>query len=304
MSRIDPVSGRPRADAEVRYTEIPVRDPELAPYVTRFYALQSTDRADPRRDGWTLSSRHPLMTRLLPNADANLLFDLGARHLPDRALILGPMEHPLPTTFTYGLDLFGVAFSIGIPAGFLGATARDLANRLVPLRELWDGIDSRACLALSRTQDMNERARRLERLLRARLSRSHIGSARTPADRLSTLGLDGVLARIAAEHGNVRVASLARADGVSRQHFTRRFKREVGVGPKTYARIVRFQTVLGAMSSAPRWAELAADLGYFDQAHLITEFRDWVGVSPARLHRTFAELGTPPNARDQSPARS
>jgi len=67
--------------------------------------------------------------------------------------------------------------------------------------------------------------------------------------------------------------------GVSARHLERVFFARVGLGPKAFARIVRFQNVL--RSSLPDWAAIAADCGYTDQAHLIHEFREFTGQTPA-----------------------
>jgi AraC-like DNA-binding protein len=78
------------------------------------------------------------------------------------------------------------------------------------------------------------------------------------------------------------VADVARTLGVSGRTLRRTFRATVGLGPKTYARIARFQRALALGSrSEGSWAEVARAAGYFDQSHLIAEFRDLALVAPA-----------------------
>ena len=84
--------------------------------------------------------------------------------------------------------------------------------------------------------------------------------------------------------GNVAVSTLAAKLGCSRKHLIARFRDQVGLPPKLLARILRFQRVLRRIDAAPtlpRWADVAADCGYFDQAHLIREFREFSGSTPS-----------------------
>jgi AraC-like DNA-binding protein len=80
----------------------------------------------------------------------------------------------------------------------------------------------------------------------------------------------------------VRVATVTAAVGLSEKRFIERFKAEVGVTPKRYCRLLRFQqvvTIAHALSDAD-WADVAVSCGYSDQSHLIHEFREFSGVTP------------------------
>jgi methylphosphotriester-DNA--protein-cysteine methyltransferase len=78
-----------------------------------------------------------------------------------------------------------------------------------------------------------------------------------------------------------------------------RFKQQVGLPPKTAARLARFGQVWRRLATHPpaRWDELAADSGYADQAHLIRDFRQFTGASPAAfLAHPQAQTAVPPPA--------
>jgi AraC-like DNA-binding protein len=75
--------------------------------------------------------------------------------------------------------------------------------------------------------------------------------------------------------------------GYSHRHVVRTFEQAVGLKPKTYGRLRRFDRVLARLAAEPdaSWADLAAAEGYTDQAHLIREFRSFAGVTPGRYRR-------------------
>jgi AraC-like DNA-binding protein len=81
------------------------------------------------------------------------------------------------------------------------------------------------------------------------------------------------------------VFAVAAELGVSERHLRRVFRETVGVSPKAFARIARFHRALGAGRQDARagWASIAAAAGYYDQAHLIAEFRAIAGVTPRVL---------------------
>jgi AraC-like DNA-binding protein len=79
------------------------------------------------------------------------------------------------------------------------------------------------------------------------------------------------------------IAAVADELGVSHKHLIQQFRNEVGLTPKRYCRIQRFQSVLRAIQNQRKveWADIACAGGYFDQAHFIREFRDFSGLNPA-----------------------
>ena len=77
---------------------------------------------------------------------------------------------------------------------------------------------------------------------------------------------------------------LATDAGISSRQLERRFLREIGVGPKLLGRILRFQQVFRAVERLDaRWASIAVDCGYYDQAHLIRDFNQFAGQTPSVL---------------------
>jgi AraC-like DNA-binding protein len=85
--------------------------------------------------------------------------------------------------------------------------------------------------------------------------------------------------------GNLGVTELALRSGLGIRQFERRFQREIGVGPKLYSRIVRFEAALRHKSKEPvrRWTDIARALGYHDQMHMVHDFRSLSGDTPGAV---------------------
>ena len=92
--------------------------------------------------------------------------------------------------------------------------------------------------------------------------------------------------------GDTRITALARDAGLSVRQFERCFAQQVGVHPKLYARIVRFEAALDRKARSPHrsWTEVAHESGYYDQMHMIHDFEDFTGGTPARILTDFEVL--------------
>lgn len=161
----------------------------------------------------------------------------------------------------------------------LGATAGDLGRAPVPLSDLWgDPASARLREQLAAARDMRDAAALLEQALGARFARSC--DSVVQAEFLET-----ALERLQA----VSVGGTARELGVSERHLRRVLRQATGVSPKTYARVKRFTCAVGLAqrSRSVAWSAIAADAGYYDQAHLIADFHAIAGCTPGGL---LAEL--------------
>jgi AraC-like DNA-binding protein len=190
--------------------------------------------------------------------------------------VIGPMSG---VGRTQALDLsetVGAYFRPGRACHFFGIPVSDLADAAVALGDVWGGRAARLSGGLS---DLTEAARldRVESILLAGRRRER----RTAA----LLDIDGLAASVIRRSGRVTVENLARAAGVSRQHLSRAFRERIGVGPKLYSRLARFQAVLAYTGAGPSidWALAALDMGFADQSHMIAECRRFSGLTPQSI---------------------
>jgi transcriptional regulator GlxA family with amidase domain len=94
-----------------------------------------------------------------------------------------------------------------------------------------------------------------------------------------------ICASIVEQSGQVRIDDLAFQAGFSARQLRRLFLEQVGLSPKHFCRVIRFQRSLSRLPGRGRadWAQVAVDCGYYDQAHFINEFRQFSGYTPGEF---------------------
>jgi AraC-like DNA-binding protein len=154
----------------------------------------------------------------------------------------------------------------------LGVPMDELANRVVALDDLLGRDADRLLEGLHEAPGWAERFARLDAALARRLD-----DTRAPSTAIAW-----AWKRLSESHGTVPIGALADEVGWSRRHLGAQFRRQVGLPPKLLARILRFDRVVARLRHAEpgRWAEVAYDCGYYDQAHLNRDFRAFAGSSP------------------------
>jgi AraC-like DNA-binding protein len=241
-----------------------------------------------------------------PAGGVSVLFNLG----PPQALIdadtrgiawydgawaAGERERPLRLGAPWGSDLVGIQFRPGAAGAFLGVPLGALAGRIVDLADLWpDAAQLRERLALAPGSEA--RLALLERELQARLVRARNIARAATHERLDAL-VEHAVEALRRRGAGASIGGLADDLGLSRRHLARVFADRVGLGPKALHRVLRFQRVIRATAALarPAWAEIAVRCGYFDQAHLIRDFRRYAGIAPTEY---LARRSVDPNFAD------
>jgi AraC-like DNA-binding protein len=263
--------------------------PALRPFVNSYDHSVSLDpNARPRRpagDGGTefvLPSGDPMADRLFPSACVFLNFNLGEPvalsrgdsdvPLPVGAHVMGPVTRPGRMRLPERVDAFVVSFQPGYAHHFLRARADELTDKLLALEHFWGAAGCALEERLLQAHTVREKIHLVEAELLSRLA-----SAPPPDSTVPTIA-----GHVLRRQGVTTVASLSAASGFTRQHLARKFRHSLGVSPKLFCRLVRFQNALTrVLTSRPDdWAAAAADLGYYDQAHLIAEFKEFTGYTP------------------------
>ena len=155
----------------------------------------------------------------------------------------------------------------------LGVPIAELANRLVRLDDLFGSFAGSWPSSSGRLRDAAARHAVAKRLLARRLTE---GCASSPE-------LRRVLGRLRASHGTARIEALAAEGGWSRRHLSARFRAEVGLAPKTVARLARAEYAAGLLRAGRPLADVAYAAGYADQPHFNRDFREFVGCPPGEF---------------------
>jgi len=191
----------------------------------------------------------------------------------ERALLAGQSTSATQVAPSGRARVVGARLRPDAAHALFGIAQSELTDRVVDLRDL----DPRLGGALR--GDVASRARGEEMLEGLEAALSDAIARRARRDRPAAPAVRLALAR----GGLVRVDALARRLGIGRRQIERLFRERVGVSPKLFLRVVRFQRALSCLRAPARrqpWAEIAAALGFYDQSHLIRDFRELAGAPP------------------------
>lgn len=196
-------------------------------------------------------------------------------------LLAGPYSRSFHIDPSQSTAVVGVLFCPGAARLFFPVAPHELHNIDIALSDLCAGEADRllneACSAPDTAALFASVERYLSRKLRDAVPIHP--AVRYSVEQLSRTG------------GVRRVRQIQLDTGLSHTRFIQLFREHVGLTPKLFCRVRRFRGVLDRIEKqlAVHWAELAADCGYFDQAHLIHDFRAFAGITPAEYSRTMAE---------------
>jgi AraC-like DNA-binding protein len=225
--------------------------------------------------------------RLLPTGSASLIINLEEDEVRDYKGEHDDVVHRFPGAVLVGafsrysvIDtreqrrVLGVSFHPGGMWPFFDPAAEEAHNDHISLQDLWGSaggtLRERILAAPTPYAKM--------RLLESELLRRAVRPLQRRAE------LDFALRCLTLAPEEHTIATLSERVGLSTRRFARLFTLEVGMTPKLYARIKRFEHVVRRMHTPGLdWGELAQSCGYFDQSHLIRDCRSMSGFTPGEL---------------------
>ncbi|MFI5584517.1 DUF6597 domain-containing transcriptional factor [Amycolatopsis sp. NPDC051758] len=221
---------------------------------------------------WDLRGKPAHEQRVLPNLAVHVTFFPGASgvHGPARDVFSHHLEGRVQ-----GL---GVRFRPGCFRAFLGGPVRDIADRAVPLTDVFGPAAIEAVESVRSADSDAQMVRAVDNLL--------IANPRTltPSARQASAAVES----IARDPGITRVAQLCADTGLTTRSLQRLFAEHVGCPPKWAIRIYRLNDAAQRITTDGDvdYAGLAVRLGYSDQSHFIRDFRTVTGQSPGEYART------------------
>lgn len=255
--------------------------PELRPFVAELWYARGTMTAPRERVAPTGSAvlgivlGDPIL-QVPGNGD-------GEPYLAEHGFLIGPDDAAMlnePTGGTWAVGV--VATPTGCATAF-GVPPRSIRGKVVD-PAVWSGFTVRDAL---RTAGSEASLDLVEAALLQHLS---------PVDPGQTRVADAVAALEAAP--TRPIADLAEELGISHGHLDHEFGRVVGLSPRALSRVLRLRALVGSIDvyGGVEWTALASELGWFDQAHLIRDFRRFTGVTPGEYAAAMRERYTPEEA--------
>lgn len=219
---------------------------------------------------------------VMPDGCIELIFNLadpfrryhanGALEQQPRSIIAGQMRNCAMIEPSGRIDLFGVRFQHAGASPFFKIPLSELTDNIIDLEFVWgrDGREIEEKLNEAPTTEF--RVRIVENALLNALSQN------TASDGIVEMASKMIVEKA----GLVSIDGISDAIGVNGRLLERRFQQNLGLSPKRFSRIIRFQNFLGAVRSGASASILdtALSFGYYDQAHLIREFKEFSGKTP------------------------
>lgn len=188
------------------------------------------------------------------------------------SLVYGPRTEYFLIDTSSPASILGIHFKPGGAFPFFGIPADELHNSILPLDLFWGNQTEDLRGRLVSAQSIAERFHLLESFLKAHIFAPLL---RHPA-------VDYALRSSRSPFNTSKVADIVDQIGLSSRRFSQIFREQVGITPKAFHRLHRFQNAVQRIlqSGQVDWADLALECGYFDQAHFIHEFKAFSGLTP------------------------
>ncbi len=238
--------------------------PDLAHWIAHYWMVR-----------WDLRGRAPHLQETLPHPNFHVVFEKGS------STVSGVHTDKFTRTLEGKSHVFGIKFTPGGFRPFLNAPASVLADRTIPAKRIF-GKDVDALLAI-----LASSCREAKKLVAC----NAFFRVRVPEPD-KTIALAGQLVgRIFQDPHIKTVDDLVIQAGIGKRSLQRIFNEYVGVSPKWVIRRYRLHELIARFDSDDKleWPKLALELGYFDQAHLINDFRSIVGCSPTHYLKLIPE---------------
>lgn len=228
---------------------------------------------------------HEYTHRVVPSGLFELIFYLDDRprtddvrkNLSDNILLTGQLKNYYDLKIAGKLSLFCINFHPHGLAMFLDLPMNELFEHAVPLRLLVKDRVSRLEDELAGARTDQDRKQVAEKFL--------ISCLQTSERKHNFERIRHSINQINLSRGSIAIDSLAAETFLSRKQFERTFSSIIGSTPKQFLRVVRFQNAIYEKSRNPALSltELAYKCGYFDQAHMINDFKSFSGNTPGQF---------------------
>jgi AraC-like DNA-binding protein len=241
---------------------------QLEPFVDCYWVIESDDRA-------------PYIQKIIPDGFPEIIFHYGDPYrirmdadweLQEKSLVAGQITRHFFLENTGAAGVLGIKFRPAGIAQLLSLSMEGFTDAVIPFSRLankeldeWESLIA-GCQHYTEMMDASNRF-----LL------SHAARAKTEE------GLDRSLVYIGEARGCGTMEQICHAVFITERQLQRLFKKYIGVPPKIYSRIIRFNHIFELLQQGTlSWMELTHLAGYFDQSHFIRDFRAFTGEDPTR----------------------
>jgi AraC-like DNA-binding protein len=231
---------------------------------------------------WELAPGRESSITLLPHPCVNVVLDRG------RLTVHGVGREQFTYAYRGVGGVFGIKFRPGGFLPFLGGPLADLTDRVLPAEQLWGPPAAALAERMTAAPGVDDRVALVEEFLRERWP---------PPDPQVQL-VQRIVAALLHDRGITRVDDVTEMFNINPRSLQRLFQRYVGVSPKWVLRRYRLHEAAAVLAREQHrpWAEVAAELGYFDQSHFIRDFTAAIGMTPVAYAQACRRMEAPVSA--------
>lgn len=256
----------------------------LCDFISAFIYVDSADPAH-------------LMDRFLPDGNTELILNLGKRpqYIYDnetlkeiqtchRAWASGVRTQPITIPSGKGSRMLIVAFKKGKAYPFYPMPMSEIADWVVEADDVFGSRLLELREQLLASESIDQMFSRVEAFLLRQAGNALCSN-------IPARCIDYAVSKMINQPNRLDFQQLSDEIGYSQKHFIDLFKQQVGVSPKQYMKIMRFQSAIREIekNESVHWSEIALQSGFFDQSHFIHEFRNFSGFTPSEYMQRKAD---------------
>ena len=222
-----------------------------------------------------------LSRAVVPDGCLDILFEYGENDL--QINVCGTVLQHKVIARQMSKTCFGVRFFLGFCPSFIDGKLKDFVDREIPLGEITNSIN-----LLNAMSEAHTFAERID---------AFMGEYKKTYSEEPVVGSVKIILKAVADmmyssHGEIRIKDIGERSGYTARYINKLFHAELGMNPKKFCLIIKFQRLLNELHSTngTAIANLAMDHGYCDQAYFIKEFSKYTNMTPKRYFRMIQEL--------------
>ena len=252
--------------------EIALPSSVLQPYIKQYWAIENVLDKGREHSHRIIATGLPELTFYFENRPKS-----EKRNLEGNKLLNGQQNDYYDLLITDKLSMFSVTFQADGLSHFLKIPINELHNQIVTLDSVEKAFSHQLEDKLAEAKTFQKRIESVESFFLALLKNQLIS--------VDHQRMTNSIRLIKATKGNISIDFLASKACLSRKQFERKFLSFIGISPKQFLKIIRFQHAIFLKQSVPdtRLTELAYEAGYYDQSHFINEVKELAGQTPKKL---------------------
>jgi len=212
---------------------------------------------------------------IVPDGCLDIIFEIDKQTNDYNCFIVGMMSKPIFTSPDFSKkQIYAIRFNPGGAYSFFRNDLDDFTDLTVDFKNISKNLEKELAAIFLSKKSLFEKIKYLD-----------VFFLRSFVEWGQNAVIMNSLANIFSAKGNVEIKKMAQGQYVSERQLNRLFKQWIGLSPKEFTRIIRFQNALRniILTDNVNWSSLAVESGYHDQAHFINEFKVYTGITPTQV---------------------